>query len=400
MPQPSEAVVSLLKSLDRTTEETIGRQDLIERLCSGKKLRMKYGVDLTAPLLHIGHAVNLWMYRALQEQGHKVLFLLGDFTTTIGDPTGRSKTRPVLSKEEIEKNANEFLRQVSMVLLQDPEVFEVRRNSEWFAKMSAAELLSILSTVTHDRLISRDMFQRRIAEGASIAMHEMLYPVLQGYDSVMLESDLTIVGSDQLFNEQMGRFFQEKHGQAPQVLMTSVVTPGIDGKEKQSKSLGNYVGLGHSAREKYGRLMSIPDGLIESYLHVYTDISLEKIAQLKPEIESHPMKVKHLLAQSIVARYHGEQAALEEQAWFDSTFSQKNAPADAPVVNIGLERCDLLSALKKCDPSQSNSAWRRLIEQGGVSIEGVKQSDPGAELDIKSCPMMKVGKLKWFQLKP
>ena len=388
----------IIELLSRTAEEMHSKGELIEKLKSGRPLRMKYGVDLTAPFLHIGHAVNLWMYRSLQELGHKLVFLLGDFTTTIGDPTGRSKTRPVLSKEEIAANGEEFLRQVKMVLLDDPEVFEVRRNSEWFGKMPTSEFLSLISLVSHERLIARDMFQRRIEQSLPIFMHEMMYPILQGYDSVMLDADLTIIGSDQLFNEMMGRMYQEKFGKPPQVLITSVLTPGIDGKEKQSKSLGNYIGLGHSPRDKFGRVMSIPDDLIEQYARIYTTLPLDEVAAMSPARGGNPMTSKKKLAQAIVARYHGEAAGLEEERWFTETFSKRETPEDVPVVSVGADSIELLKALKVCLPDRSNSELRRLVEQGGVSLAGVKLSDPNEIVRIPTEGVLQVGKRNWFKL--
>ncbi|HVU66979.1 MAG TPA: tyrosine--tRNA ligase, partial [Ktedonobacteraceae bacterium] len=269
----------LLASFARTTEEMFAPAEFTRLLASGRQLRIKYGVDVTAPYLHTGHAVNLWMMRQMQDMGHKVLFLIGDFTTRIGDPTDRDLLRPVLPAEEIERNAEAFIEQARMVLrFDDPALLEIRRNSEWYERTRAEELLRLFSMVTHARLIARDMFQARIQQGREIYTHELLYPILQGYDSVQLQADLTIIGSDQLFNEMLGRFYQERYGQSPQVIITTRITPGIDGKAKQSKSLGNYIGLGHSPREKFGRAMKLPDDLILTYLEVYTDVPLRDIA--------------------------------------------------------------------------------------------------------------------------
>jgi tyrosyl-tRNA synthetase len=395
----TESVEATIETLLRTSEEFHSLEEMKKLLGSGKQLRMKYGVDLTAPLLHTGHAVNLWMYRDLQELGHKVCFLLGDFTTSVGDPTGRSKTRPVLTADEIEANAQEFLRQVSMVLITDPEVFEVRRNSEWFSKMGTSQFLSLLSIVTHDRLIARDMFQRRIENKLPIYMHEMLYPILQGYDSVMLDADLTIVGSDQLFNEMMGRFFQERFGKAQQVIITSVLTPGIDGKEKQSKSLGNYIGLGHSPRDKFGRIMSIPDSLVAQYFKVYTKVEIAKIEEHLAGFKNDPMGLKRLLAREMVARYHGMEVAQGEDDWFTSTFSKREAPQDAPLVHVGAPSIELLKLLKLCMPDKSNSDLRRLVEQGAVSLHGERLSDIKAPIALSSdAGSLQVGKRQWFRV--
>ncbi len=386
--------------LARTTDEIFSLDELRSKIKENRPLRIKYGVDATAPFLHIGHAVNLWMMRHFQEQGHKVVFLIGDFTTRIGDPTGKSKTRAVLTREEIEQNAQEFIRQVGLVLLTDPKVFEIRRNSEWFDKMSTDTFLSLLSLVTHSRLIERDMFQKRIRAQQEIHMHELLYPVLQGYDSYMLESDLTIVGSDQLFNEMMGRFYQERFNKSPQVVMTTKITPGIDGREKQSKSLGNYVAITDSARDKFGKLMSIPDSLVTSYLEVYTDLPMEEVEEIRRSLadgRAHPMEVKKLLAASVVERYNGKPAAAAERNWFVETFSKRNTPTDIPQVALTNERLPL-DVLQRCVPTESRSALRRLIEHGAVQINDVPIASSTSELELRSGDVMRVGKTKWFKI--
>lgn len=372
-------VDKIISDFERTTDEIFSLEELREKLKTKRQLIIKYGVDVTAPFLHLGHAVNLWMMRRLQEEGHKVVFLIGDFTTRIGDPTGRSDTRPIIPEEEIEKNAQEFIKQVSKILITDnPEVFEIKRNSEWFSKMSTSEFISLLSMVTHSRLISRDMFQKRIEEGKEIYMHELIYPILQGYDSVMLKSDLTIVGTDQLFNEIMGRFFQEKFGQEPQVIITTKITPGLDGKFKQSKSLGNYVAITDSPRDKFGKIMSLPDNLIIQWMEVYTTIPLDKIKEYEQKMnngEINPRDVKLELAKAIVERYHGKEIAQKEKEWFIKTFSKKEFPNDTPVVTIPKGKYTLLEILKSIKPENSNSELRRLISQGGVKVNGKKITD-------------------------
>lgn len=392
---------SILEIIGRNIEECISLAELEKKLLSNKQIIIKYGVDVTAPFLHLGHAVNLWMMRTFQERGHKVVFLIGDFTTRIGDPTGRDTQRKLLSDEEIKLNAQEFIRQVSLVLLTDPKVFSIRRNSEWYDKMALSEFIELVSMVTHAKLIQRDMFQKRIENHREIFMHEMLYPLLQGYDSVMLESDLTIVGSDQLFNELMGRFYQERFGQEPQVVMTSRITPGIDGREKQSKSIGNYIALIDSAREKFGKVMSIPDALIIPYLEVYTDIPQEQIQECKENLSHNinPMEIKKYTANKIVARYHGAATANEEQSWFENTFSKQKIPEDALFLLSVRPGQSLLDTLHEELPEYSKTALRQLIVGGGIRINGNKvdlteirkyMPNPG---DI-----IKVGKRKWFQI--
>ncbi len=391
------ATQQILNRFARTTEEVYNLDEFRDRLETGRPLKVKYGVDVTAPFLHIGHAVNLWMQREMQEHGHVVQFLIGDFTTRIGDPTGKSKVRPVIPPEQIEHNAQEFIRQVSAVLLTDPAVFEVRRNSDWFGKMPAEEFLKLLSMVTHSKLIARDMFQRRISAGDEIYLHEMLYPVLQGYDSKMLESDLTIVGTDQLFNELMGRFFQERFGQPPQVVITTRITPGTDGIEKQSKSLGNYIALADTPRDKFGKIMSIPDALMLSYYEVYTLVDLAELEPLRAARIDDPMSWKKRLAREIVARYHGEQIGAQEEEWFTSTFSKKTAPTDAREVKVtpGMTWIELL---RRELPDRSASELRRLVQQGAVRLDGEKIASEKSPVEWNGDGMVKVGKLTWFRL--
>jgi len=391
----------LLESFARTTDEIFSLKEFEGLLDSKKKIRIKYGVDVTSPFLHIGHAVNLWMMRELQDLGHKVLFLIGDFTTQIGDPTGRSNTRPIIPQEEIDKNAGEFIRQAKMVLrFDDPDLLEIKRNSEWFSGYQLSEFLKLLSMVTHARLISRDMFQRRIEDQEDIYLHEMIYPILQGYDSYVLESDLTIIGSDQLFNEMLGRFYQQKFGQTPQVIITTKITQGIDGKAKQSKSLNNYIGLGHSPRDKFGRCMKIPDDLIVEYLKVYTKVSIKEISEIEKDIVSDPMKWKKFLAGEIIKRYHDEASAKSEREWFENTFSRKITPEDIPILELNSSQWVAIDLVNKYFVgSKSNSDLRRLFQQGAVSVNSEKISTFDARVEVSTNDIFKVGKRTWFKIK-
>lgn len=390
-----------ISHLARTTDEIYSLDELRTKIQENRPLRIKYGVDVTAPFLHIGHAVNLWMMRHFQEHGHKVVFLIGDFTTRIGDPTGKSETRKQISQDEIYRDAGEFIKQVGLVLLTDSSVFEIRRNSEWFDQMPTGKFLSLLSMVTHSRLIQRDMFQMRIQNNQEIYMHELLYPILQGYDSYMLDSDLTIVGSDQLFNELMGRFYQERLGQRPQVVMTTKITPGTDGKEKQSKSLGNYIAIGDTPRDKFGKIMSIPDSLIVSYLEVYTNMPMPRVQEIEAGLTRgsiHPMHAKKMLAAAVVARYHGQETASEEERWFTEAFSERKTPDSIPEVVLIQERLPV-DVLQKCLPSESKSALRRLIEGGGMRVNNEKVTSLNIPLELKDGDVIKAGKTKWFKIK-
>lgn len=396
------SVHALLETFSRTTEDIISMEEFKKLLLSGEQLRLKYGVDVTAPDLHMGHAVNLWMYRKLQELGHKVVFLIGDFTTQIGDPTGRNKLRPIIPLEDIKKNTKEFMRQALLVLHDDPAALEIRKNSEWYDTMSVKQLLSLMSLVTHERLMSRDMFRARVQEGKEIYEHELVYPILQGYDSVILEADATIIGSDQLYNEMMGRFFQEKFGQNAQVVVTTKITPGLDGKEKQSKSLGNYVGLTFSPREKFGKIMTLLDPLITEYFKVYTDLPLPDIARIEKEVmSSDPMKTKLLLAYEVVKRYHGKKIADQEREWFTNTFSKKEIPTDIPSVNIDASAKTVFDIVRACfsQKEKSNSDIRRLIQQRGVTIGDTAPSDPKTSIPpLNEGTIIKIGKRHWFRV--
>jgi tyrosyl-tRNA synthetase len=391
-----------LNQLARTTDKIFSLEELRRKLAMNRPLRIKYGVDVTAPFLHIGHAINLWMMRHFQECGHKLVFLIGDFTTRIGDPTGKHGVRVPPSLEDIQKNADEFIRQVGQIVLTEPDVFEVRRNSEWFGSMPVSEFLSLLSLVTHSRLIQRDMFQRRIEMGSEIFIHEMLYPILQGYDSVMLQSDLTIVGSDQLFNELMGRFYQEKFNQSPQVVITTKITAGTDGKQKQSKSLGNYIALADTPRDKFGKIMSIPDELIVPYLEVYTSIPMAEVNLIRDQLASqkaHPMAVKKQLARSIVERYHGSASAAHELQWFTETFSERKRPTG--VTAIAVAKTDtVIDVLQKCMPTASRSQLRRLLKQGAVKLneERLREEQVDSVLLMKDDDIIKLGKTGWFKI--
>lgn len=395
----SNRIDHILSHFDRTSDQFFSKDEFRAKLRSGKKLRIKYGVDVTAPTLHIGHAVNLWLMRYLQTLGHKVVFLIGDFTTRIGDPEGRLDARPVIPREEIDRNAEEFILQAKMVLrFDDPDLIEIRRNSEWYDKMGMDEFLKLTSMVTHARMVSRDMFQMRIDSGRELYMHEMLYPVLQGYDSVMVKSDLTIIGSDQLFNEMMGRFFQEKFDQKPQTIITTKITQGIDNKHKQSKSIGNYIGLAHSPRDKFGRVMSIPDSLIEEYFRIYTDIPLEEIDRMGKLTGKKAREHKIKLAYAIVGRYHGHEIAVAERDWFENTVSKGLVPDDIPTIALMNPQQTLLDVVVKARNGKSKSDSRRLIKQGAVDLNGERHADPDAHLVFKTNDILKVGKRSWFRI--
>ncbi|MFD7705765.1 tyrosine--tRNA ligase [Streptomyces sp. NPDC059785] len=382
-----------LAPLARHIEDVVGAGSLRERFASGRPLRIKYGVDCTAPDLHLGHAVNLWMMRHLQDLGHTVVFLLGDATTAIGDPSGRSATRPRLAPEEIDRNAAAFLEQASLVLDTDPGRLEIRRNSAWWSTMPATEFITLLSMTTHAQLVGRDMFRDRLASDAEIATHELVYPVLQGYDSVMTESDLTIVGSDQLYNEMMGRHFQHRFGQEPQAVITSRITPGLDGGPKQSKSLGNYVSLTDPAPEKFGKLMSLRDDLVGVWAAAYTDLTDAEAAGLGEQAASGGVAArdaKLALAEEVVARYHGAEAAARARAGFLARFSEGRVPEDVAELTVPA-RLTVRELLALARPELSVSAGRRLLVQGAVRLDGTPLREDAAGLAVGDGAVLRTG---------
>lgn len=388
-------IKNIEEALARYADLIIKPEELKEALKSDKVLRIKYGVDVTAPFLHIGHAVNLWLMRIFQENGHKVVLLVGDFTTKIGDPTGRNETRKEVSDAEIASGAKAFIKQVSEILLTDKSVFEVRLNSEWYKKVTLLGFVKLLKGITHSRLIERDMFQKRISDGNEIYMHELIYPVFQGYDSVMVKSDLTIIGSDQLFNEMLGRNLQERFGQNPQIIITTKITPGIHGGPKQSKSLGNYIAIDDSPREKYGKTMSIPDNLITQYFEVYTALPFDEIREGEKNADNGTLpriEFKKLLAREIVKRYHGDKAAEIEKDYFESAFQKKELPAEAPEISIK----KLLDLSGVASPVLSKSELRRLVSQNAVEFNGKIISD--ANFEFIEPGILRIGKKLFFRV--
>ena len=381
-------------------EQVVEEKELVERLNSGKQLRIKYGVDVTSPLLHIGHAVNLWKMREFQEHGHKVVFLIGDFTTLIGDPTGRLQARSLRTPEEIENDAKEYINQTTKILLDNPDVFEVRRNSEWYSKMELGEFMKLCGKITHAKLIQREMFQRRIERGDEVYINELLYPILQGYDSYMLKSDLTIIGSDQLFNELLGRHYQGVFGQDPQVVMTTIITPGLDGKEKQSKSLGNFVAILDSPDEKFGKIMSLPDNLIIAWYKVYTFTDSKIVEKYEKELTegTNPRDIKIKLAHDVVALYHSQKEAEKAVENFINVFSNKKNPEEITELRIKNQELRIMDLLILAGV-KSKSEARRLIEQGGVKINDEVKKDLEEILNLKDNDVLQIGKRKFFKLK-
>ena len=383
-------------ALARGATEIISPAELAAKLALGRPLRIKLGADPTAPDLHLGHSLVLRKLREFQDAGHTVIFLVGDFTAMIGDPTGRSETRKPLSRDEIERNANTYRDQVFKIL--DREGTEVRFNSEWMNGLDVAELIKIAATLSVARLLERDDFEKRLAAEEPLFLHELLYPVIQGYDSVALKADLEIGGTDQKFNMLVGRDLQRHFGQAPQAVMTMPLLEGLDGVRKMSKSLGNYVGLTEKPEDMYGKLMSAPDKLMVRYYELLTNATPDEIAAVKSGA-MHPMEAKKRLARTIVTEYHGAPAATRAEEYFESKHQRREVPANAQVYRIAEELwiCELMKQLQF---TPSTSEARRLVSQGAVRVDGRTITDVNFRFVPGEHKVLEVGKRRVARIEP
>ncbi len=383
------------KIIFQGTSSVIPEDALLKKLKSGKQLTIKLGADPTAPDLHLGHAVVLRKMRQFQDLGHKVIFLIGDCTARIGDPTGKSKTRPPLSEETIKKNVQTYFEQVGKIL--DKKKTEVRYNSEWLQKFNFSDVVSLAGKVTVARLIEREDFAQRLKNHQPIGLHELLYPLMQGYDSVALKADVELGGTDQTFNLLMGRFLQEQYGQEPQVVITTPLLEGLDGVEKMSKSLGNYVSIAELAHEAFGKLMSISDTLMWRYHEVLLLTSQDTIKKMQHDITSgtlHPMEVKKKMAHDIIAQFWSKLEAEQAQQQFEAVFQNKDL-SKGQVVALPVDTKNPLwiaDLLKLLGATTSSSEVKRLIESKAVLIDDVIVSDFKAEILWKTGMTVKVGK--------
>jgi tyrosyl-tRNA synthetase len=389
-----------LAAIKRGCDELLIEQELVEKLKTGRPLRVKAGFDPTAPDLHLGHTVLLNKLRQLQDFGHHVLFLIGDFTGMIGDPTGKSATRPPLTKEQVQENAKSYQDQVFKVL--KPEQTEVVFNSSWMSQLDAAAMIRLAATHTVARMLERDDFNKRYRNNQPIAIHEFLYPLLQGYDSVEIKADLELGGTDQKFNLLMGRELQKHFGQAPQCILTMPLLEGLDGVNKMSKSLGNYVGIAEPPQEIFGKLMSVSDDLMWRYIELLSFESLDTLRQWKADVGNgaNPRNVKVRFAQEIVARFHSKSAAEQALMDFEARFQKGAIPDDLPEISIQCQdgQLPLTQILKQAGLVASTSEAIRMIEQGGVKLDGEKISDKGLKLLSGSITVAQVGKRKFARV--
>jgi tyrosyl-tRNA synthetase len=395
------AIKQAIQTIRRGSEELIVEEELAKKLSTGRKLRVKLGLDPTAPDLHLGHTVVINKLRDFQQLGHQVQFLIGDFTGMIGDPTGKNQTRPPLTREEILKNAQTYRQQVFKIL--DPERTQILFNSEWSDKLGAEGIIRLAAKYTVSQLLERDDFSKRFAQEKPIALHELLYPLMQGYDSVAMKADVELGGTDQKFNLLVGRELQRSYGQEAQVILTMPLLEGLDGKEKMSKSLGNYVGIAEAPQEMFGKLMSISDTLMWRYFELLSFEPMSTIERWKKDIDggANPRDVKVRLAKEIVARFHGQPAADAAETDFDQRFRHGALPENMPEVTVQApaDGLGIAQLLKAAQLVPSTSEAQRAIEQGGVKIDGERVTDRALRLLPGKTLTVQVGKRKFARVR-
>ena len=393
-------ITATIEIIKRGSEELLIEHELIEKLRSSKRLRVKAGFDPTAPDLHLGHTVLINKLRQLQDLGHHILFLIGDFTGMIGDPSGKNATRPPLSREEVQANATTYSEQVFKIL--DSQKTEIVFNSSWMEELSPADMVKLTATSTVARMLERDDFAKRYQNNQPIAIHEFLYPIIQGYDSVALKADLELGGTDQKFNLLMGRELQKHFGQSPQCILTMPLLEGISGVSKMSKSLNNYVGINESPDQIFGKLMKISDELMWRYLELLSFESIAQIKKWKQEVDAgrNPRDIKVQFAQEIVARFHSKAASEKALVDFEMLFKQKEVPDDIPDITLqaGDSGITISQALKQAGLTPSTSEALRMIEQGGVKLDGIKISDKALKLTKGQIVVAQVGKRKFARV--
>ena len=395
----SVEVSNVMQQLLRGADEIIPQAELEQKLATGKPLNVKAGFDPTAPDLHLGHTVLINKLRQFQMLGHNVTFLIGDFTGLIGDPTGKSATRPPLTEDEIKKNAETYQEQVFKIL--DPELTTVRFNSEWMSKLSSADMVRLTAQYTVARMLERDDFSKRYAAHQSIAIHEFLYPLVQGYDSVALESDIELGGTDQKFNLLVGRELQKAYGKSQQAILTVPILEGLDGVQKMSKSLGNYIGITDAPNDMFGKLMSVSDELMWRYFELLSFRPVSDIEGFEKQIAdgANPRDIKFLLCEEIITRFHSKADAENAKADFIQRFQKNAIPDDMPEVKIDLvDGMPIASLIKEAGLCPSTSEAMRMVKQGAVKINGEKIEDPKQVILESESFVLQVGKRKFARV--
>ena len=394
------SVEEQLQEITRGADEVLREDELLAKLKLGRPLRIKAGFDPTAPDLHLGHTVLINKMRQFQDLGHEVMFLIGDFTGMIGDPTGKTVTRPPLTQDDVAENARTYREQIFKIL--DPERTRIMFNSSWMGKMSAADLIQLAARHTVARMLERDDFNKRYKTGQPIAIHEFLYPLVQGYDSVAMQADVELGGTDQKFNLLVGRQLQQGYGQEPQVVITMPLLEGLDGVQKMSKSLGNYIGINEEPGEIFGKVMSISDDLMWRYFELLSFRPLTEVADLKNRIEqgANPRDIKFLLAEELVARFNSESAAVRAREEFVARFQKGATPDQMPEHQLAGPggSLALVLALREAGLTSSTSEAIRMIQQGAVKVDGEKISDRDSVLAAGSVYVCQVGKRKFARI--
>ncbi len=394
-----------MEVIKRGAVEIIPEEELLRKIKnsikSGKPLRVKQGFDPTAPDIHLGHTVGLRKLRQFQELGHKIILIIGDYTGMVGDPSGRSITRPQLSYKEVRENAETYQKQFFKVI--DKSKTEVHFNGEWFSKMSFQGIIQLASKFTLARMLERDDFSNRYSKQVPISLHELFYPLMQGYDSVAIKADVEIGATEQKFNLLTARQIQQEYGVKPQVILTLPVLPGTDGVQRMSKSTGNYIGIDESPKQIFGKIMSVPDDLIYPYFELLTDVSSEELKEIKNDLEKkekNPMDFKKRLGIKIVSMYHSEKEALEAKKEFEKVFSKKELPEEIPIYELRYEKPKIwiVKLLTMTGLVSSSSEARRLIRQGGVYLNGKRVDDENLEISVEEEKVLKVGKRKFLKV--
>ncbi len=389
-----------LEIIQRGADEILVEKELLAKLKEGRPLRIKAGFDPTAPDLHLGHTVLINKLRQFQDLGHEVLFLIGDFTGMIGDPTGKSATRPPLTQEDVEENAKSYQQQIFKIL--DEDKTRVMFNSHWMGYMTSVDMIKLAASSTVARMLERDDFSKRYKGGQAIAIHEFLYPLIQGYDSVVMEADIELGGTDQKFNLLMGRQLQEQHGQKPQCVLTMPILEGLDGAQKMSKSLNNYIGIDDAPKDMFGKIMSISDDLMWRYFELLSFRPMSEIETFKREMEQgkNPRDIKFLLAEEIIARFHSEAEATAAREGFIAQFAKNKVPDDIPELSFDApeEGYPIANLLKDAGLCGSTSDAMRMIQQGADKIDGEKVMDKSVKINRGTTAVFQVGKRKFARL--
>ncbi|MBW8016423.1 MAG: tyrosine--tRNA ligase [Planctomycetes bacterium] len=399
----SDNIAEQIKLLKRGTVEIFREDELAQRMTiaakEGRQLRVKLGMDPTAPDIHLGHTVVLRKLRQFQDLGHKAVLIIGDYTARIGDPTGQNSTRPILDPDQIKSNAETYFAQAGKILDTSEDKCEIRYNGEWLAGMRLADVIKLTGSMTIAQMLERDTFEQRYKKGEPIGIHEFLYPLMQGYDSVMIKSDVELGGTDQTFNNLVGRDLQRQDGQPPQIVITMPILVGLDGKEKMSKSKNNYIGVTDEPKDMFGKAMSISDEMMENYYTLLTDLGEEKIAELIDPSKTHPKEAKVLLGKMIVKQFYNEATAELAATEFNNVFAQNKLPDDIPEVEIAAEPITAAKLLLHCKLVASGGDAKRMIKQSAASIDDEKIADPNAEINPADGMILRVGKRKFAKLK-